>query len=87
MRILEGSKYHIVWGGSGRSSTVLQNASDRGKEQEKGLARYIHSNDVFIPSFHSPRNFFIREVQARLVICRIRPRPRQLLAGHRELIG
>ena len=72
----------MVW-----ASAALGNTSDRGTEQEMNLACYIYSNDMFLPSLHSPRNFSIREVQARLVIGRVRPRPRQLLPGRCELIG
>ena len=54
---------------------------------EEELVRYIHSNNVFLPSLHSPRNFFVREVQTRLIVGRVRPCPRQFLASRRELIG
>jgi len=54
---------------------------------EEESVRYIHSNNVFLPSLHSPRNFFIREVQTRLIVGRVRSRPRQFLASRRELIG
>ena len=51
------------------------------------FVRYIHSDDMLLPGLHSPRNFFVREVQARLIVCRVRPRPRQLFASCREFIG
>ena len=87
MGILERSENDIIWGGSSGGGTILQHTSDWGTEQETNPACYIHSNDVLLPSLNSPHNFLIREVYARLVVCRVRPRPCQLLTGRRELTG
>ena len=36
--------------------------------KEKKFARYIHSDDMLLPSLHPPHNLFIREVQTRLIV-------------------
>jgi len=55
--------------------------------REKEFVRYIHSNNVPLPSLHSPHNLFVREVQARLIVGRVRSRPRQLFSSCRKFIG
>ena len=86
MGIFERSKNHIVRGDPGGRNTILRTHETGVQTEEKESVRYIHSNDVPLPSLHSPRNFFIREVQTGLIVGCIRSRPRQFLASRRELI-